>query len=720
MFSLIKRVIKYYKLSFFVTILIFLFSYLVFLLLNQNINNKIITNFTYISENFISEIEKDLDIFMDVALATGALFDSSDWVSRQEWSIFLKSQKITERYSSIKAINFIERVKSENKEDFIQKIKSEGFENFSIKPDLEKEEYLVVNYVEPFVGNEEAFGFDLSSNVERMKTANISRDTAEFVFTPPVYLVQDETFVSYIGFLPLYQNGKSINTIEERRQNLIGFSNVVFNIDFIFKNVLKKNRQTQNIHFYVTDKGKEIFNSEQEGVTNGKKVENISYTENIEIGGRILEFKIVATEEFVNSFEVNYVPLVILILGFLLGISLFFISLFLFKNKIIAQETAKEMTDKFNISQIKILNQNKDLQKFKLAVDNASDQIVITDPEGIVVYGNKAVESTTGYSANEALGKKAAVLWKVPMPDNFYKKMWQTIKEDKKTFKSEVKNKHKDGHLYDASISISPVLDEKNEVIYFVGIERDITQEKEIDRAKSEFVSLASHQLKTPLSVIGWYTEMLLGGDAGRITKKGKQFLEEIYKSNKRMVELVNSLLNISRLELGTFTVDNKKIDIIKYIKEILPEFEILTKDKKIKLHKKFHKDIPKIKADTNLLNIILQNLLSNSVKYTQEKGKIKIIVSKDTENIIINVEDNGYGIPKRQQHKIFSKMFRADNVIDKDTSGTGLGLYLVKKVLDAVGGIVSFESEENEGTTFTVKIPLEGMKINNVSKKEV
>src|SRR3989339_109149 len=150
-----------------------------------------------------------------------------------------------------------------------------------------------------------------------------------------------------------------------------------------------------------------------------------------------------------------------------------------------------------------------DLEKFKLAVDSASDHIVITDAEGIVLYGNEAMEKITGYTLKESLGKKAGSLWRKPMEQKYYDNLWAKIKKERKAFVGEITNIRKSGEEYEATIYISPVLDKRGQVVYFVGIERDITKEKQIDRVKTEFVSLASHQLRTPLSVVSWYLEMI-------------------------------------------------------------------------------------------------------------------------------------------------------------------------------------------------------------------
>lgn len=355
----------------------------------------------------------------------------------------------------------------------------------------------------------------------------------------------------------------------------------------------------------------------------------------------------------------------------------------------------------------------KDLEKFKLAVDNASDHIVITDENGTCLYANKAVEKITGFKKKEVLGKKVGSKknWGGLMGEEFYDNFWRALKKDKTVFEGYVTNKRKNGEHYDALASISPILDNHGHVKFFVGIERDMTEEKNIDRAKSEFVSLASHQLRTPLSTINWYAEMLLSEDAGRLSEEQREFTSEIYKGNQRMVDLVNSLLNVSRIELGTLAVDPKPTNLIDQAESVLNEIKPLLAKKKLKIIKNFGKNIPEINLDDKLMRIVWQNLLSNALKYTPVKGQISITVSKDKTNAKIAVGDTGFGIPKEQQDKIFTKLFRADNVKEKETDGTGLGLYIVKSVVEQFGGKIWFESEEGKGTTFFINIPLKGVK---------
>lgn len=366
----------------------------------------------------------------------------------------------------------------------------------------------------------------------------------------------------------------------------------------------------------------------------------------------------------------------------------------------------KEIQEEKEFSQ----KQAKELEKFQLAVKEASDHIVITDAEGYVLYTNPSGKTMTGYTEDEILHTKAGKIWGDLMDKAYYENMWQTIKTEKKIFESEITNKRRDGTTYIAEISISPVLDENKEVLFFVSIQRDITKAKEVDRMKTEFISLASHQLRAPLAAIRWGLESLLDGVAGNLTDNQKLYTKDAYESTTRMVDLVGGLLNVSRIESGRLIVEPILTDVKSLVESVIKEVTVLATEKNHTINLRAQEDIPQIMLDPKLIRNVYLNFLTNAIKYTPNNGVIDVEIMADQGNLISRVKDNGLGIPKKDQDRIFNKFFRADNIRKVDTDGTGLGLYLVKAIIENSQGHVWFESEENKGTTFFFTIPLKGM----------
>ncbi len=380
--------------------------------------------------------------------------------------------------------------------------------------------------------------------------------------------------------------------------------------------------------------------------------------------------------------------------------------------------TAKQLKKMSETLENKVLARTKDLEQIRSRTEailtSIGDGLVVVDKDGKISYINKSFEEMLGWKSGEVLGKSMVQV--VPREDQngikvlFEERILTQVLSGQK-FVADLTNPfyyiRKDKSRFPTSSIVAPVV-LGGKIVGAVEVFRDITKEKEIDKAKTEFVSLASHQLRTPLSTVNWYSEMLLAGDAGEVTSNQKKYLEEIYRGNQRMVELVNTLLDVSRIEMGTFIVELKSTNIVRLVRSVVEEQKPQIDDKKITFLSSFEDNIPLMQADPKLLRMVIQNLLSNAIKYTPDKGRVEVSLFLDNKkNVILKISDTGYGIPKNQHNKIFTKLFRADNVIGKDTEGTGLGLYIAKSIVEQAKGKIWFESDENKGSTFFVVLPL-------------
>jgi len=363
-------------------------------------------------------------------------------------------------------------------------------------------------------------------------------------------------------------------------------------------------------------------------------------------------------------------------------------------------------------SQRKLTQQQAaDLRKFKLAIDTVSELIVIADRGGKIIYVNPAVENLTGYTQKEVIGSKTENFWGKQMPTEWHQHFWTTISEKKQKFEGQITYKKKNGEKSITNINVQPLLDDVGNVQHFISVQRDITKEVQVDRMKTDFISLASHQLRTPLSAMRWFLEMILNGDLGALNKDQRDVIANINESNNRMISLVNALLNISRIESGRIIINPKPTQIVKLTKKVLLSVKERFDKKGQQLLFKADLNLPEISLDQDLIIQVMLNLLTNANKYTPQGGKISVNIFQKGGLVYFQISDSGYGIPEDEQKNIFKRFFRSTNIVKIVTEGTGLGLYLAKAIIDSSGGKIGFISKLNQGSTFWFGIPVVGVK---------
>ncbi len=237
----------------------------------------------------------------------------------------------------------------------------------------------------------------------------------------------------------------------------------------------------------------------------------------------------------------------------------------------------------------------------------------------------------------------------------------------------------------------------------------ELKKAKELDRMKTEFISMAAHQLRTPLSAVKWTIKMLIDGDIGDLTHEQKTFLTQGYISNERLISLVNDLLNVARIDEGRFGYKFASINIEDLIESVSRDFRHNIDEKRIYFtyNKSGISDPPKVKIDPSRMKMVIQNLLDNAVKYTPKEGKVVLSVKYSKAEVTISFQDTGIGIPKSEQWRLFTKFFRSSNAVRAQTEGTGLGLFITKNIIEKHGGKIWLESKENKGTTFYFTIPI-------------
>jgi PAS domain S-box-containing protein len=378
------------------------------------------------------------------------------------------------------------------------------------------------------------------------------------------------------------------------------------------------------------------------------------------------------------------------------------------------QETQKAMVNLMEDLSIEKNNIIQEKAKAEAILRSIGDGVLVVDHDQKIIMFNAVAAQISGFSLEEVAGKVFDQVLKFVREDNEQIND-KFISEAIRTGETKSMSNHtvlikKDGSKVPVADSAAPLKDETGRVIGCVVVFRDVTKEREVDRIKSEFVSVASHQLRTPLTGIKWYTEILLHDKKHKMTAGQKEYLQQIYVSNERLVRLVDDLLDVSHIETGRkYNVVLKPESVCEIMAEVIENQTIFAKKKKMKIKLSDNEKGKLIlQVDREKIKQAFGNLISNAIKYSPIGSGLAIACERKENEVIFSVKDQGLGIPADQQKRIFEKFFRADNVTTAE-SGTGLGLYIAKAIVEGHGGRLWFDSIENKGTTFYVALPRGG-----------
>ena len=254
------------------------------------------------------------------------------------------------------------------------------------------------------------------------------------------------------------------------------------------------------------------------------------------------------------------------------------------------------------------------------------------------------------------------------------------------------------------------IRNQKGKAVRLIGAVTDITERKRAEQMKTDFVSFVTHQLRTPLSGVKWMLELAM--ETLDNPEEMQSFVRDARISTDRLIGLVNDLLDVSRLERGSLNVVQRPVDLAGLTREVVAELDPLVKDRRQRFSVLAPEGLPEPLVDPQLIRQAVLNLVSNAVKYTPEEGEVRVRIEAGDAGLRWEIRDTGIGIPPADMRKLFEKFYRAGNVLAVETEGTGLGLYLVRLIVERFGGKVWCESEEGVGSTFTFTLPLEAKEV--------
>jgi PAS domain S-box-containing protein len=341
-------------------------------------------------------------------------------------------------------------------------------------------------------------------------------------------------------------------------------------------------------------------------------------------------------------------------------------------------------------------------ERYRDLFENANDGIYILDRAGRIVSFNRKAEEITGYTLEEVRGQ-SYTLFLPPGPER--KKARRAFLKNMRgqPDKTELTIIRKDGREVILELSTRPIW-QGGQIVGIQGIGRDITERKELERLKSDFISTVSHELRTPLTSIKGYVDLVLAGDVGPLTPEQKEFLTIVSQNTTRLTELINDLLEIERLESGRIEFEFAELDLAEVLENVARSLHVNAEQKGLE----FLTEIPsglKVRGDRDRLTQVFLNLLSNAIKYTPA-GTVELRAHQEDDAVVVEVRDTGIGLSESDLQKLFQKFFRSDNPYVRKVGGTGLGLSIAKAIVERHGGTITVTSQLGQGSTFTVRLP--------------
>jgi len=557
-------------------------------------------------------------------------------------------------------------------------------------------------YVVKYVAGGQASNVNLATDATQRQALEQARDTG--VATASAPLANQHSFSLIV---PVYQTSAVPETVGARQSQLVGFMMTEISYSSLFTNVF--GTATNNgITYKIFDAGNKSTPIYTQNLLVNNANQVYSLQRSLQVAGRSWQFGAAAGGNFgtsqpkhtlSGSLTVTGVLLVLLLLGCLLLESI---------SRRQTSELTSGMTADLSQQRSKALAQQT---KDEAILSSIADGVFALDMDGKIILFNKAAATISGRHAGEVIG-------------HHYAEMLQFVREDGQpnshfieralsgqgsSVASKMQLVKSAGKQVPIVSSAAPIIDDTGARLGAIVVFHDVTHEHELEQAKTEFVSLVSHQLRAPLTAMRLFIEMLLDEQVGQLNPKQRDYLVKVEISTARMIDLVSDFLNTSRIELNRLKVEPRLLQIEDLVADSIDALKPLATQKQLQLE--FNKPkLPPVSIEANLYNQIVNNLLSNAIRYTPSGGKVTVSLSRTDEGYLLDVADTGIGIPKAAQKKLFQRFYRADNAKRIESEGSGLGLFLIKRILELSHGRIWYDTAEGEGTTFHVIIPLSGM----------
>ncbi|TCS65132.1 CHASE domain-containing protein [Varunaivibrio sulfuroxidans] len=675
-------------------------------------------NFHDKSLQIATALSESMKIPHETVASLERFYASSGAISPAEFSTF--TAYALKNHPSIQALEWVAKVPGAQRASFIRQQRQLRAPNFRITerdpsgrivPAKIRPVYYPVTYVDPHISNERALGFDLGSNHNRLTALNKARDEGRMIATGRINLIQGNSKTTGLLLLhPLYDMGVTPTSITERRRLLSGFVLGVFRIKDIFNGVLDNHDESDTV-LIVKDlsapKSAELLYGDPTALPDPSSPE-ASWT--IHIPFQVAD----------RHWELNFTPAA----GFLekhrpwqswLGLNggLMFVGLFLILLLVLTGHTAR--TERLVAERTRELSRSE--ESARAVFDTVLDGVIIIDEAGAIKSANAAALESFGYRPENLAGMSISSLIPEIAHITNVSQLAATYAQGKQhdddesdggdyigAF-SEVQALRRDGAAFPIELSIAEMNIEGE--CLFVGVLRDITERKEVDRIKDEFISTISHELRTPLTSIKGSLGLLSGKTSKISPQKSSELIDLALKNTERLILLVNDILDMEKLASGQMVFDKHPLNFADLVHQGIRENSGFADAYGVTYKPGAIADDLLVRADQSRLQQVIANLLSNAVKFSPRGGVVGITLVRRNNIARLSVSDHGTGIPPEFQPLVFDRFTQADASDTRSGSGTGLGLHISKSIVEKHDGRISFISPPGEGATFFVDLPI-------------
>ncbi|MEG3620055.1 CHASE domain-containing protein [Magnetovibrio sp. PR-2] len=662
-------------------------------------------------------VERNLSEYINVLKFLEGFYAASTHIDRGEFDAF--SRRFLEELPGLHALSWNPLIPNAQRDAFETATRQDGFDGFTIRERLptgtlipagERDEYVVVHYIEPFVRNRSAFGFDVASNPVRKVALELARDTGRPMATGRITLVQDqqEQF-GILVFMPVYEHGKSIMSVQARQRYLKGYMVAGLRGGDIITAALRDLKH-QGIAYRLVDRsavsGEQflmenqpfedaVFELSDRGLFGGTMPlgKRFDFT----FGGREWSFEAAPMSAHVNTQRGSGSWMVLiggLLLTSLVGAFVMVIS----GRRVMLQAIVSQQTANLRSSEHRLAEAQRIAQLGNWTMELDAHSMWLSQEARRILDSHVTGEDWTlgGFAGHFPLEHRDALV--------------QALTEVVKTHESynaDLQVVSPSGLEKTVNVHGELVYDEHKRPTRVVGTIQDISARIRLDRMKQEFVSTVSHELRTPLTSVKGSLGMVAAGALGDLPDKAMEMVRIAHRNTDQLIHLVNDILDLGKFESGEMVFKMEHLNLSDLILEAIEVNQNYARDYGTHFMVTSGLENVYVLGDSQRILQVMANLLSNAAKFSPSGTIVGIALEKDDGFARIKVTDSGPGIPKEFRGRIFEKFAQADGTSQRKEGGTGLGLAITKMIVERLGGEIGFQSEVDIGTTFYFTLPL-------------